>query len=76
MAMRFRGKVEQMPPAFSAKKIAGKPAYELAREGKPVELKVEIVHVSSFVITGMEGDTVTFNLTISAGGYVLSLIHI
>jgi tRNA pseudouridine55 synthase len=75
MAMRFRGKVEQMPPAFSAKKIAGKPAYELAREGKPVELKVEIVHVSSFVITGMEGDTVTFNLTISAGGYVRSIVH-
>jgi len=41
MAMRFRGDVEQVPPAFSAKKIAGKPAYELAREGKPVELKVE-----------------------------------
>ena len=75
MAMRFRGEVEQMPPAFSAKKIAGKPAYELAREGKPVELKVEIVHVSSFVITGMEGATVTFTMTISAGGYVRSIVH-
>ena len=30
---------EQMPPPFSAKKIDGKPAYKLAREGKPVELK-------------------------------------
>jgi len=75
MAMRFRGEIEQTPPAFSAKKIAGKPAYELAREGKPVELKVETVHVSSFVITGMEGDTVTFTLTISAGGYVRSIVH-
>lgn len=75
MAIRFRGDVEQMPPAYSAKKIAGKPAYELAREGKPVDLKVEIVHVSSFVITGMEGDTVTFNLAISAGGYVRSIVH-
>jgi tRNA pseudouridine55 synthase len=75
MAIRFRGEIEQTPPAFSAKKIAGKPAYELAREGKPVELKVEIVHVSSFVITGMEGATVTFNLTISAGGYVRSIVH-
>ncbi len=75
MAIRFRGDVEQTPPAFSAKKIAGKPAYELAREGKPVELKVEVVHVSSFVITGMEGDTVTFTLSISAGGYVRSIVH-
>jgi tRNA pseudouridine55 synthase len=75
MAMRFRGEVEQMPPAFSAKKIAGKPAYELAREGMPVALKVEIVHVSSFVITGMEGAVVTFNLTISAGGYVRSIVN-
>ena len=75
MAMRFRGEVEQVPPAFSAKKIAGKPAYELAREGKPVELKVETVHVSSFVITGMDGDTVTFTLAISAGGYVRSIVH-
>lgn len=75
MAMRFRGQVEQMPPAFSAKKIAGKPAYELAREGKPVELKVEIVRVSSFVITGMEDATVTFSMAISAGGYVRSIVH-
>lgn len=75
MSMRFRGDVEQVPPAYSAKKIAGKPAYELAREGKPVGLKVEIVHVSSFAVTGMEGDTVTFTLTISAGGYVRSIVH-
>ena len=75
MSMRFRGDVEQMPPAFSAKKVAGKPAYELAREGRPVELKVQIVHISSFVITGMEDATVTFKLTISAGGYVRSVVH-
>ncbi len=75
MAMRFRGDIEQTPPAFSAKKIAGKPAYELAREGKPVDLKVEIVHVSSFVITGLDSDTLTFNLAISAGGYVRSIVH-
>jgi tRNA pseudouridine55 synthase len=38
-AARFHGEMEQMPPAYSAKKIGGKPAYKLAREGKPVELK-------------------------------------
>src|SRR6202789_1576816 len=38
-AARFLGTSEQMPPAYSAKKIAGTPAYKLAREGKAVELK-------------------------------------
>src|SRR5580693_5403024 len=38
-AARFYGEMEQMPPPFSAKKIAGTPAYKLARAGKPVELK-------------------------------------
>ncbi len=38
-AGRFHGEMEQMPPAYSAKKVAGTPAYKLAREGKPVELK-------------------------------------
>ncbi len=38
-AGRFHGEMEQMPPPYSAKKIAGTPAYKLAREGKPVELK-------------------------------------
>src|SRR3974390_1000051 len=34
-AARFRGAMEQMPPPYSAKKIAGTPAYKLARAGKP-----------------------------------------
>ena len=38
-ASRFHGEMQQMPPSFSAKKIAGTPAYKLAREGKPVDLK-------------------------------------
>ena len=72
---RFRGEMEQMPPAFSAKKIAGKPAYKLAREGKPVELKTAIVRISSFEITGLEGAEASFTMSISAGGYVRSVAH-
>ena len=41
-AERFHGDMEQMPPPFSAKKIAGTPAYKLARAGKPVELKPSV----------------------------------
>src|SRR5271156_1657879 len=39
LAAEFTGRIQQMPPAFSAKKIHGRPAHELARKNKPVELK-------------------------------------
>jgi tRNA pseudouridine55 synthase len=67
--------MEQMPPAFSAKKIGGTPAYKLAREGKPVELKTARVRIASFEITGLEGTEASFTMSISAGGYVRSVAH-
>jgi tRNA pseudouridine55 synthase len=54
-ALPFHGEVSQRPPAFSAKKIGGKPAYKLAREGKPVELKPKIIHIHEFTIDGLTG---------------------
>jgi tRNA pseudouridine55 synthase len=74
-ASRFHGEMEQMPPAYSAKKIAGTPAYKLAREGKPVELKTATVHIASFEITGLEDAEASFTMSISAGGYVRSVAH-
>jgi tRNA pseudouridine55 synthase len=74
-AIRFHGEMEQMPPPFSAKKIAGTPAYKLAREGKPVELKAAKVRIASFEITAIEGSEASFTMTISAGGYVRSVAH-
>ncbi|MGC1463386.1 MAG: tRNA pseudouridine(55) synthase TruB [Terracidiphilus sp.] len=74
-ATRFLGETEQMPPSFSAKKIAGTPAYKLAREGKPVELKPAKVRISSFEIVAFENAEASFTMTISAGGYVRSVAH-
>ena len=74
-AQRFRGEMQQMPPPFSAKKIAGKPAYKLAREGKPVELKAALVRINEFEIESMHGAEATFSMAISAGGYVRSVAH-
>jgi tRNA pseudouridine55 synthase len=74
-AQRFHGELQQMPPPFSAKKIAGTPAYKLARAGKPVELKPAAVLIDSFEITGLEGDQAAFAMKISAGGYVRSVAH-
>jgi len=75
VASRFHGEMEQMPPPYSAKKIAGTPAYKLAREGKPVELKAVTVCITSFEITTIEGSEARFTMTISAGGYVRSVAH-
>lgn len=74
-AQRFTGTMQQMPPPFSAKKIAGTPAYKLARAGKPVELKPATVHITSFSITSFAAEQASFDLSISAGGYVRSIAH-
>jgi len=74
-ALPFRGELQQMPPPFSAKKIAGTPAYKLARAGKPVELKPALVVIDAFEITALEGDHAAFAMKISAGGYVRSVAH-
>jgi tRNA pseudouridine55 synthase len=74
-AAAFLGETEQMPPAYSAKKIAGTPAYKLAREGKPVELKTAKVRIGCFEISVLEGAEAAFTMSISAGGYVRSVVH-
>jgi len=74
-AARFQGEMEQMPPQFSAKKVDGKPAYKMAREGKPVELKPVKIRILSFEIESMAGAEAQFSMTVSAGGYVRSVAH-
>ncbi len=74
-AQRFRGEMQQVPPPYSAKKIAGTPAYKLARAGKQVELKPAAVRIDSFEIVALEGEQATFAMSISAGGYVRSIAH-
>lgn len=70
----FWGKSMQMPPAFSAKKIGGRKAYELARAGRPVELKPVEVEMQGHDIE-VELPTVRFRVTVSSGTYIRSLVH-
>lgn len=74
-AARFNGEMQQMPPAFSAKKIAGTPAYKLARAGKPVDLKTATIRIHHFEIVSLAGAEAEFSLSVSAGGYVRSVAH-
>src|SRR5499425_2451467 len=55
LAFERTGRFEQMPPAFSAKKIHGRPAYELARKNQPVELKPVEVELFEYRLTGSAG---------------------
>ncbi|HSR07754.1 MAG TPA: tRNA pseudouridine(55) synthase TruB [Bryobacteraceae bacterium] len=72
---RFRGALLQTPPPVSAKKIAGRPAYELARKGQPVELKPVAVEVYDLQILAIEGCEATIRMHCSAGTYVRSIAH-
>lgn len=74
-ASRFHGEMQQTPPPFSAKKIAGTPAYKLARAGKPVELKPAVIRITSFEILNLDGAEAGFAMSISSGGYVRSVAH-
>jgi len=69
------GRFAQMPPAFSAKKIHGRPAYELARANKPVELKAVDVEVFEFRLGEIEGSLARFVIECSSGTYIRSLAH-
>ena len=71
----FRGTYEQMPPAFSAKKVRGVAAYKLARRSEAVALAPAIVTVTTLVLESLENGLATVRLTCSAGFYVRSLAH-
>src|SRR6202050_5592774 len=75
LAERFVGKVQQIPPSFSAKKIHGRPAHELARKQKPVKLEPVEVEVSEFRLTGIEGSCARFSVECGSGTYIRSLAH-
>ena len=75
LAAQFVGKIQQTPPAFSAKKIHGRPAHELARKHKPVQLEPVEVEVYEFRLTGVEGAVARFVVECGAGTYIRSLAH-
>lgn len=75
LAGRLTGKIQQIPPAFSAKKIRGRPAHELARKHKPVVLSPIDVEVYEFRLTGIEDSLARFVVECGAGTYIRSLAH-
>ncbi|HVT05647.1 MAG TPA: tRNA pseudouridine(55) synthase TruB [Thermoanaerobaculia bacterium] len=71
----FVGDFDQMPPAFSAKKVDGVRAYATARAGGTPQLKVKRVKISEFAILEVKGSQLSFRIRSSAGTYVRSIAH-
>lgn len=69
------GRLEQMPPIFSAKKVHGRPAYELARKNQAVELKPVTVELFQYRLVEIEGSIARFEIECSSGTYIRSLAH-
>ena len=69
------GRFEQMPPSFSAKKVQGRPAYELARKKQPVELKPVEVELYEYKLIEIKGSIARFVIECSSGTYIRSLAH-
>ncbi|WP_282041476.1 tRNA pseudouridine(55) synthase TruB [Winogradskyella flava] len=72
---QFVGKIEQLPPVFSAIKKDGKRLYEFARAGEAVEIKSREVEISEFEITEIKGLELKFKVVCSKGTYIRSLAH-
>ncbi len=72
---QFLGEINQVPPIFSALKKDGKRLYELAREGKEVEIKSRKIEITTFEITRIAIPEVDFRVVCSKGTYIRSLAH-
>lgn len=70
---RFTGTIEQVPPAFSAVKVDGKRAYELARKGKDVELKPKLLVIDEIELLDFAPDKIRVRVVCSKGTYIRAL---
>ncbi|MDM7256067.1 MAG: tRNA pseudouridine(55) synthase TruB [Paracoccus sp. (in: a-proteobacteria)] len=69
----FTGDIMQVPPAFSAVKVDGERAYDLAREGEELDLAARPLWVESLDLIASDADTATLRMVCGKGGYVRSI---
>jgi tRNA pseudouridine55 synthase len=72
---RYQGTIRQTLPAFSAKKVQGKPRYSYARKGVEFEPGTKEVTIKSLTLLGVNRSEAEFELTCTAGTYARSLAH-
>lgn len=70
----FRGDIEQVPPQYSAVKVEGERAYDLARAGEAMDLAPRPLHVARLELVGQpDGDHAVLDMVCGKGGYVRSI---
>jgi tRNA pseudouridine55 synthase len=69
----FVGTIEQVPPQYSAIKINGRPAYEMARRGERIPARARWIHVFDFGLTEIDWPELSFTTRVSKGTYIRSL---
>lgn len=72
---RFRGEIPQVPPMYSSIKIEGKRAYEIARQGKSVEITPRKVEIKDIQLVSFESDRARIWVRCSKGTYIRSLVR-
>jgi tRNA pseudouridine55 synthase len=72
---QFVGEIEQVPPPYSAIKVQGRKAYEMAREGEEVELAPRMIHVYSLELLEWAPPEAVIDVFCSSGTYVRSLAN-
>lgn len=72
---QFKGRIEQVPPAFSACKVGGHRAYALARKGKDVQLKAKVLVIDEIELRHFDSETMqmTIRVVCSKGTYIRAL---
>ena len=70
---QFTGKLQQLPPLYSAKRVDGKRAYEMARKGKTVELKPQQITINHLELLSFNPPDLTIQVECSKGTYIRSL---
>lgn len=72
---KFVGQIEQVPPPYSAVKVQGRKAYEMARKGEEVELAPRTINVYSLELLEWAPPEVVIDVYCSSGTYVRSLVN-
>lgn len=70
---RFRGRIEQVPPAYSACKVDGHRAYKMARTGQEVELKPKILVIDELELLSFKPGELVVRVVCSKGTYIRAL---
>ena len=71
----FKGRIRQLPPKFSAKKLRGKPMHRYARQGIPVQVEAVEIEIYDIKLLKFLPDQLWLRVSCSAGTYIRSLAH-